>query len=83
MTYEEAEILSYKVPWKSSTCHVGEMCWCRTIIAETPIMYQDIKSNLDDEYYIIGDASIDKKLAEYIVKLHNDNLKTQTCVKNI
>ena len=30
---------------------------------------------LEEEYYIIGSGEINKETAEYIVKLHNQNIK--------
>ena len=75
MTYEEAEELSYKTLWKIGICHTGEQCWCRTILPVEPINYIEINTDFEQEYYIIGDASVNKELAEYIVKLHNERLE--------
>jgi len=73
MEYEEAEKLALKTPWKVDTCHVGESCWCRTIVPETPIEYF-IVSEKTEEYYIIGSAAINEDMANYIVELHNQKL---------
>lgn len=69
MTYEEAEETAYKSKWKISYCISGEKCWCRLIEPETPIIY-----NEDQTYILVSDGAVDERLAEYIVKLHNDNL---------
>ena len=55
MTYEEAQKESLKVKWKASPCQQGEECWCRIIEPVEPIMYDG-----DEEYYIVGSASIPK-----------------------
>ena len=69
MTYEEAQKESLKVKWKSSPCQQGEECWCRIIEPVEPIMYDG-----DEEYYIVGSASIPKLEAEHLVELHNNSL---------
>lgn len=78
MNFKEAEKLAYKTRWKIGTCNSGEKCWCRTIEPEKTIEYFIYNKDMPPdkhEFYIIGDASVDKKLANYIVKLHNKNLK--------
>lgn len=72
MTFKEANDLSFQVKWKVSTCTSGESCWCRTVAPETPIIYDDI-----EELFIIGMGTVHKEIAEYIVKLHNDNLNNK------
>ena len=73
MTYEEAEQKSLTVRWKSTTCHVGEECWCRMIVPEEPILYDHYSRN--EEFYIIGDAAINESVATYLINLHNNSLK--------
>jgi hypothetical protein len=75
--YEEAEKLAYTKKWKVSTCSSGEGCWCRIVEPEEKIEYTIMHSDDDsrtDEFYFIGSGSVDKDLAEYIVKLHNENI---------
>lgn len=75
MNYDQATELSFLVPWKTMECHVGSQCWCRRIVPVEPILYISTKlSDYEEEYEIIGDAAIDQKTAEYIVKLHNEHL---------
>jgi hypothetical protein len=68
MNFEQAKELSFLVKWKVAECFSGPQCWCRRIVPVDPIIYGD-----EEEYEIVGDASIDQKTAEYIVRLHNEN----------
>jgi hypothetical protein len=73
-SYDEAHSYSLTVPWKLTTCNVGESCWCRIILPTEKILYKDKVGDTDriSEFeYIIPDGSIDKETAEYIVNLHN------------
>ena len=76
MTLEEAEKLSYTVKWKAGVCNSGEICWCRTIEPIDPIFFLD---ELEDKvpYYIVRGGEMDKNLAEYFVKLHNEKIKNE------
>jgi len=76
MTYKEAQEHSLTVKWKTATCNQGEQCWCRAILPEEEILDKD-----ENEIIIAHDACLSKELAEYIVKLHNDNLKTWAWIK--
>lgn len=67
--YEEALIKAFNSEWKSSVCSQGEECWCRIIEPLNKIEYDN-----GEEIYIVGSGSISKEFAEYIVKLHNNNL---------
>ena len=49
---------------------MGESCWCRMVVPETEIL-----DEIGLPIHVIKSASIDKELAEYIVKMHNNNLK--------
>lgn len=52
------------VKWKTETCF-SEDCWCKLIVPE----------NSDDkDACIVPSGAIGAEVAEYIVKLHNDNL---------
>ena len=50
------------IKWKIGPCFV-ENCWCAAILT------------IDDKE-ILGEGSIGKELAEYIVSLHNSHLTT-------
>lgn len=76
MNYKEAEKLAYQVEWKTTLCHVGKECWCRCIEPKKKIKYKEDENDEDfREFYLIGDGSVNKELANYIVKLHNEKLK--------
>lgn len=75
MNYDQAKELSFLVPWKVAECFSGPQCWCRRIVPVEPILlytYNEL-SDYEEEYEIVGDAAIDQKTAEYIVKLHNEH----------
>jgi hypothetical protein len=78
--YNEAHQYSLTIPWKIELCNTGENCWCRVVAPSEPIkfkeqisnwIHEDITRDFED---IIPDGSIDKKTAEYIVKLHNESI---------
>ena len=73
MTYQEAKEKAFTVKWEIGTCSQGEECWCRTINPVEPILYKD--GDIENEYYIIGSGELNKETAEYLVKLHNQNIK--------
>lgn len=83
MNFEQARELSFLVPWKTMECHVGSKCWCRRIVPVEPILLYTYNesSDYEEEYEIVGDAAIDQKTAEYIVKLHNEHYERvkQSC----
>jgi hypothetical protein len=68
MTYEEAYDKVTKVKWKVESCFSGEDCWCRLIVPDETINYGP--DNVE-EVYIVSSASINKKMAEHIVNIHN------------
>lgn len=68
MDYEEAEKLALNTYWETKSCG-QETCWCKMIKPTVNITYDDV-----EDYYIVGAGAIDKKIAEYIVKLHNDKI---------
>lgn len=72
MTYQEAREKALTVKWKVGTCHEGEKCWCRTIEAAEPILFED--GNTLSEYYIIGSGEAHKETVEHLVKIHNQHL---------
>lgn len=72
LSYEEAHKKSLEIRWKLDTCNSGEECWCRLIIPETPIIYDF--GGRPTEFYIVGDAALDKETAEYLINLHNKSL---------
>lgn len=68
-TYENCIEYSLNVPWKIQVCLQGESCWCRFISPEIPIeTCEGINFN------IISPGIVNKKCAEYFVKLHNKSL---------
>lgn len=81
-SYEQARDYSLTVPWKTGMCADGESCWCRTILPIENIEYTDTadnfgrileaKLNID---CIVPDGAIDKPTAEYIVILHNEEVR--------
>ena len=81
MNFEQAKELSFLVEWKVAECFSGPQCWCRRIVPVDPISYNDevdhygktLVSTETEDYEIIPDAAIDQKMAEYIVKLHNEH----------
>lgn len=74
MNFDQAKELSFLVKWKVAECFSGSSCWCRRIVPVDPILYNYTESSdYEEEYEIVGDAAIDQKTAEYIVKLHNEN----------
>lgn len=75
LTHKEAAELLYKTKWKTSLCSAGKECWCRIIVPIKPIYWKDKNTQVTQEIYIAGSGSIDKKSAEYIIKLHNNSLK--------
>lgn len=68
MTHEEAYNKVLKVKWKVEPCFSGEDCWRRIIVPDEPIKYG---SDNVEEVYIVNSASINKKMAEHIVHIHN------------
>lgn len=72
LSYKEAEDLLYKTKWKTSCCSQGRSCWCRLIVPVKKIKFIEHGGG---EMYIAGSGEIDKRAAEYIVKLHNDKLE--------
>lgn len=74
-TYEEAMELCLTVPWKITKCNQGESCWCRMIEPVEEIKYMSAISEDTETIYIARSGSLEKKIAEHMVKLHNDSLK--------
>ena len=73
LTYKEAQEKSLTVRWKVSFCPQGENCWCRIIEPEEKISDSD-----DNEIYIVGSGEMSRIYAEYLVDLHNKNLKNES-----
>lgn len=68
MNYKEAYEKLLTVEWKTEKCG-QEKCWCLMIQPKEAIKYDEI-----EEAYVCGSGSITKKLAKYIVNLHNNNI---------
>lgn len=78
MNYQEAEDKAYKSEWAVVECGSKQAegnCWCRMIEPKTEIRYTSENMEGDQKYYFVPSGAIDKKLAEYIVKLHNEKIK--------
>ena len=79
MNFDQAKELSFLVKWKVTECFSGPQCWCRRIVPVDPILYNYTESSdYEEEYEVVGDASIDQKTAEYIVRLHNLYITRET-----
>lgn len=63
-----------EIPWKVVPCFTGPECWCRMIAVET---YTGEKGIDENDLIIIGSASINTEMAEYIVNLHNESLNNR------
>jgi hypothetical protein len=72
MTYRKALNETLGVRWKIKTCVTGESCWCRMIVPEEPILYDD--AGVQDEISICPSGALDKEVAEHIVLIHNSYL---------
>lgn len=67
----------YKQEWKTDKCGMTDYpCWCRVIVLKSLKKYNYKDENEDS--VIVGTGAISTKLAHYIVKLHNKELKKQT-----
>lgn len=75
LTHEQAAEKSFQVPWKLDLCKQGETCWCRIVKPVEPILYMDGEDQ--EEYWLVPSGQLDKRLAEYLVKLHNEKLKSE------
>ena len=64
---------NFKKKWKIATCTDGADCWCRLIVTEDYKKAED--DNMNDCITYAG--KITKRLAQYIVKLHNEELKRE------
>lgn len=62
----------FKKKWKIADCFSGSDCWCRMIV--TTDWKKDSETENSDDEIIIGTAAINKKTAEYLVKMHNKSL---------
>lgn len=69
MNYKEATAYALTVRWKTEVCNQGKTCWCRIV---TPV--KKIYCDDGNEVIICHAASLSKKHAEHIVKLHNQSL---------
>ena len=75
LNYTEAIQESLKRKWIVGTCSQGEVCWCRTITCEEPLMYQEYKDIEPEEFSVVRQGDLGKEIVEHIVKLHNESLK--------
>jgi hypothetical protein len=77
MTYEEAKELAFKTEWKVADCFSGKDCWCAIIVPKRPIKYTEIHSTIPQKIIIVPSAALDRKTAEYLVKIHNHYINNQ------
>ena len=83
MNFDQAKELSFLVLWKTMECFSGPDCWCRRVVPVDPILYNYTESSdYEEEYEIVGDAAIDQKTAEYIVRLHNDKIEKDRTISH-
>ena len=73
MKYNEAREKSFTVKWEAALCPQGEECWCRMVRPADRIFYED--GDVESEFLVIGSGEMDTETAEYLVKLHNNNLQ--------
>ena len=80
MNYNQAQQLALKTKWEVVECSTKD-CWCAGIKPATKIEYEeDIRpnnnrhddgDNYNEEYWICGFGSMEKEVAEHIVRVHN------------
>lgn len=75
MNFEQAREYAFLVPWKATECFSGPECWCRIIVPIEPIYYTNPESDNRYEYSIVDAGALDQQTAEYIVKLHNNEIE--------
>ncbi len=69
LTYEQAIYKSLTVKWKVDSCFQGNSCWCRIIIPEFDIFYED-----DNKLEIVFEGELSEEQAIKLVSIHNDNI---------
>ena len=75
LSYSEAISEAFNRKWIIDTCSQGEDCWCRTIKTDPPIHFLD--GDTTEEYYVVGMGSLNRQLVEYLVELHNRNIRVR------
>lgn len=70
MSYSEFFELAKRQRWKIGNCSQGQICWCRTVEIEDMIFDEDGVLRK-----VVNEGSMMKEMVEYIVELHNSNLK--------
>lgn len=83
MNHEQAIQKSLTVPWKLDVCKEGEKCWCRIIRPTEKIEYVSKSDGPTVLDCVVDYGSIDKETAEYVVELHNKNLKSEPLNLNL
>lgn len=68
ISYDEAFKKSLSVKWKTLECG-SPNCWCLMVAPVETIPFGN-----DDEFYIATSGTLDREIAEYIVKLHNGKI---------
>jgi len=72
VSHEEVVKKSFETKWMLGTCKDGESCWCSSIRCDPPLMHKDPDSSEQQEYFPVKEGYMDKKTAEYFVRLHNN-----------
>ena len=65
-----AELIA--VRWKTAVCNSGEACWCRCVVPEHDVVYDN-----GMEAFIAGDGELGREIAEHVVALHNTWLESR------
>jgi hypothetical protein len=78
MNYNEVIQKSLEVRWMVGMCQDGKSCWCRTIRAETPLLFKENRHGDEDEYWIVRPGELNRETVEHIVKIHNEWLENKT-----
>lgn len=79
--YQEAENKAYKMKWKVTKCFRGvggNPCWCAGIDTVKKLRYEWKTEDgiiIHETFEVVPLGNIDKRLARYIVKLHNANIE--------
>lgn len=72
-SYDEAEELAYNSYWKTEECG-NENCWCALITPVDDIKYYYGEANVEFIWSFVDSGAVNKRFAEYVVKMHNDKL---------
>jgi hypothetical protein len=71
MKYNEALEYAKNLEWKLGNCG-HDNCWCASILPKEDVI--DDEGNAID---IVPSGLVDKSVAEHIVKIHNESIKSK------